>query len=132
LKGIRFLLPQEKDTETMVNIFVLIKDYLFDQEDLIRHLITWSLNLSIEEKYLLQSGAKRYAIIDFRKASGNSYKLQNLRTKCGELKLSKSRFREFPFEKDVLEKYSGVEKVILIDVAKSYLQCKVEHSHLKK
>ena len=49
----------------MVNIFVRIKDYLFDQEDLIRHLITWFLNLVIEEEALLQSGVKLHEITDF-------------------------------------------------------------------
>jgi|GEM_PF-2146929 transposase-like protein len=96
----------------MVNIFVLIKDYLFDQVDLIRHLITLFLNLVIEEEAFLQFGVKRYEITDFRKASKNSYKLRNLQTKYEELKLSKSQFREFPFEKGALEKYLEVGKAI--------------------
>lgn len=44
----------------MVNLFSLIKDYLFDQEDGIRQLLTWFLNLVMEEESLLQSSAKRY------------------------------------------------------------------------
>ena len=96
----------------MVNIFVLIKDYLFDQENLIRHLITWFLNLVIEEEALLQYGVKRHEITDFRKASRNSYKHRNLQTKYEELKLSKSQFSEFPFEKGALERYLEVGKAI--------------------
>jgi hypothetical protein len=44
----------------MVNLFPLIKDYLVDQEDGIRQLITWFLNLVMEEEALLQAGAQRY------------------------------------------------------------------------
>lgn len=43
----------------MVNLFSLIKDYLFDQEAGIRQLVTWFLNLVMEEEALLQAGAKR-------------------------------------------------------------------------
>lgn len=106
----------------MVNIFSFIKDYLVDQEDGIRHLITWFLNLVMEEEALLQSGAKRYERTDSRKASRNGYKPRTLRTKHGELELLKPQFREFPFETQVFEKYSRVEKAILAAVSESYLQ----------
>ena len=53
----------------MVNLFPLIKDYLVDQEDGIRQLITWFLNLVMEEDALLQAGAQRYERTDSRKAS---------------------------------------------------------------
>ena len=44
----------------MVNLFSLIKDYLVDKEDGIRQLITWFLNVVMEEEALLQAGAQRY------------------------------------------------------------------------
>ncbi|AKB76650.1 Mobile element protein [Methanosarcina horonobensis HB-1 = JCM 15518] len=68
----------------MVNVISFIKDYLVDQEDGIRHLITWFLNLVMEEGFL-QSGAKRYERTDSRKASRNGYKPRTLLTKYGEL-----------------------------------------------
>ena len=43
----------------MVNLFPLIKDYLVDKDDGIRQLITWFLNLVMEEEALLQAGAQR-------------------------------------------------------------------------
>ena len=58
----------------MVNLFSFIKDYLVDQEAGIRQLITWFLNLVMEEESLFQSGAKRYERTDSRKASRNGYK----------------------------------------------------------
>jgi len=106
----------------MVNLFSFIKDYLVDQESGIRQLITWFLNLVMEEESLLQSGAQRYERTDSRKASRNGYKPRTLLTKYGELELLKPQFREFPFETQVFEKYSRVEKAILTAVAESYLQ----------
>jgi putative transposase len=48
----------------VVKIFSLRKDHLFDQKDEIYHLITWFLNLLIENVALLQSGAKSYERTD--------------------------------------------------------------------
>ena len=106
----------------MVNLFSFIKYYLVDQEDGIRQLITWFLNLVMEEEALLQAGAQRYERTASRKASRNGYKPRTLLTKYGELELLKPQFREFPFETQVFEKYSMVEKSILAAVAESYLQ----------
>jgi len=82
----------------MVNIISFIKDYLIDQEDGIRQLVTWFLNLVMEEEALLQSDAKRYERTGSRKASRNGYKSRTLKTKHGELELLKPQFREIPFE----------------------------------
>ncbi len=61
----------------MVNTISFIKDYLIDQEDGTRHLLTLFLNLIMEEA-LLQSGAKCYERIDLYKASRNGYKPRTL------------------------------------------------------
>lgn len=106
----------------MIDLFSLIKDYLVDQEDGIRCLITWFLNLVMEEEALLQAGAQRYERTDSRKASRNGYKPRTLLSKYGELELLKPQFREFPFETQIFEKYSRVEQAILSAVAESYLQ----------
>lgn len=49
----------------MLDLFSLIKDYLVDQADGIRHLITWFLNLVMEEEALLQAGTQRNGRTDF-------------------------------------------------------------------
>ncbi|QCR18026.1 transposase, partial [Methanosarcina mazei] len=113
---------KKQDAESMVDLFSLIKDYLVDQEDGIRCLITWYLNLVMEEEALLQAGAQRYERTDSRKASRNGYKPRTLLTKYGEVELLKPQFREFPFETQIFEKYSRVEQSILSAVAESYLQ----------
>jgi transposase-like protein len=106
----------------MVKLFSLIEDYLVDKEDGIRQLITWFLNLVMEEEALLQAGAQRYERTVSRKAMRNGYKSRTLLTKYGELELLKPQFREFSFETQVFDKYSRVEKAILTAVAESYLQ----------
>ncbi|AKB35230.1 Mobile element protein [Methanosarcina siciliae C2J] len=117
-----FFTTKKQDVESMVDLFTLIKDYLVDQEDGIRHLITWFLNLVMEEEALLQAGAQRYERTDSRKASRNGYKPRTLLTRYGELELLKPQFREFPFETQIFDKYSRVEQAILSAVAESYLQ----------
>jgi putative transposase len=106
----------------MVNLFLLIKDYLVDKENGICQLIKWFLNVVLEEEALLQAGAQRYERTDLRKASRNGYKPRTLLTKYGELELLKPQFHEFPFETQVFDKYSRVEKAILTAVSESYLQ----------
>jgi transposase-like protein len=123
IDSVSFSFHQKKqDAESMVNLFSLIKDYLVYQEDGIRQLISWFLNLVMEEEALLQAGAQRYEWTDSRKASRNGCKPRTLLTKHGKLEFLKPQFREFPFETQAFDKYSRVEKAILAAVAESYLQ----------
>ena len=62
---------KKQDSESMVNLFPLIKDYLVDKDDRIRQFITWFQNLVMEEEALLQAGAQRYERTHSRKASIN-------------------------------------------------------------
>jgi len=82
----------------MVNLFSLIQDYLVDQEDEIRQLITWFLNLEMEEETLLQSGAERYEKTDSRKASRNGYKPDSL-NQIWRIRIIKASIHGFPFER---------------------------------
>jgi transposase-like protein len=100
----------------------LIEDYLVDQDDGMRKLLTWFINIVMEQEALHQANAQRYERIDSRKASRNGYKPRTLQTKYGKLDLLKPQLREFPFETKVFEKYSRVETAILNAVAESYLQ----------
>lgn len=60
-----FFITKKQDAESMLDLFSLIKDYLVDQADGIRHLITWFLNLVMEEEALLQAGTQRNGRTDF-------------------------------------------------------------------
>jgi putative transposase len=108
----------------MVNLVSFIKDYLVDQEAGIHQLIKWFLSLFMEKEAFFQSGAQCYEQTDLRKTSKNYYKPQTLLTKYGELELLKPQFRKFPFETQVFEKYSRVEKAILAAVVESTFRWK--------
>jgi putative transposase len=74
IDSISFFFHHKKEgSESMVDIFSFMKDYLLDREDGIRQLLTWFLNLVMEEEALLQTGAKRYDLTGSRKASVNGY-----------------------------------------------------------
>lgn len=75
----------------------------------------------MEEKAPLQAGAQRYECTDLCKVNRNGYKPPNSLDIDRELELLKPQFREFLFETQVFDKYSSVEKVVLTDVAESYL-----------
>lgn len=76
-----FVTTKKQYLELMVNLFSFIKNYLVDQEDEIRHLITWFLNFVMDEEALLRSCAQRYERIDSRKTSRNGHKPRTLLTK---------------------------------------------------
>src|SRR5271157_4753509 len=100
---------------TMIPIEFL-EDYLIDQEDGLKKLLTWFLNL------VMQIDAEPYQRVDSRKAHRNGYKERSLKTRVGELKLKKPQFREISFATKVFDRYSRVEKALINAVIESYLQ----------
>lgn len=99
-----------------------IADYLSDQEDGMRNLITAFLNQVMLVEALQQAGAAQYERTDARKAHRNGYKDRSLKTRYGETVLRKPQFREFPFETQVFGRYARAEKAIVNAVVESYLQ----------
>ena len=63
----------------------LIEDYLIDQEDGLKKLLTWFLNLVMQLEMRQQIGAEPYERIESRKAYRNGYKKRSLKTRVGEL-----------------------------------------------
>ena len=100
----------------------LIEDYLIDQEDGLKKLLTWFLNLVMQLEMMQQIGAEPYERIESRKAYRNGYKKRSLKTRVGELKLRKPQLREYSFETKVFDRYSRVEKSLINAVIESYLQ----------
>lgn len=99
-----------------------LEDYLIDQEDGLKKLLTWFLNLVMQLEAMEQIDAEPYQRIDSRKAHRNGYKGRSLKTRVGELKLKKPQFREISFETKVFDRYSRVEKALINAVIESYLQ----------
>jgi putative transposase len=106
---------------TMIPI-ELLEDYLIDQDDGLKKLLTWFLNLVMQLEAIQQSDAELYQRIDSRKAHRNGYKERSLKTRVGEIRLKKPQFREISFETKVFDRYSRVEKALINAVLESYLQ----------
>ena len=100
----------------------LLEDYLIDQKDGLKQLLTWFLNLVMQLEAMQQVGAEPYERVESRKALRNGYKERSLKTRAGELKLKKPQFREISFETKVFERYSHVERALINAVIESYLQ----------
>ena len=100
----------------------LLEDYLIDQEDGLKKVLTWFLNLVMQLEAMEQIDAEPYQRVDSRKAHRNGYKDRSLKTRVGELKLKKPQFREISFETKVFDRYSRVEKALINAVIESYLQ----------
>ena len=100
----------------------LLEDYLIDQEDGLKKLLTWFLNLVMQLEAIEQIDAEPYQRVDSRKAHRNGYKDRSLKTRVGELKLKKPQFREISFATKVFDRYSRVEKALINAVIESYLQ----------
>ena len=100
----------------------LLKDYLIDQEDGLKNLLTWFLNLVMQFEAMEQIDAEPYQRVGSRKAHRNGYKERSLKTRVGELRLKKPQFREIPFQTKVFDRYSRVEKALVNAIVESYLQ----------
>ena len=100
----------------------VIEDYLADQNDGMRTVITWFLNLVMQLEALQQAGADRHERTETRTAHRNGTRDRSLRTRYGDITLTKPQFRERPFETTVFGRYARVEKALVNAIAESYLQ----------
>ncbi len=100
----------------------LITEYLEENEQGMRELMTWFLNQVMDYEAEQQSGAGRYVRGSGRRAHRNGYRERTLSTRHGLLKLSKPQLREFPFRTKVFETYSRVENALTNVIMESYLQ----------
>jgi putative transposase len=106
---VSYLSQQTGGNRTMIPIEFL-EDYLIDQEDGLKKLLTWFLNLVMQLEAMEQIDAEPYERADSRKAHRNGYKERTLKTRVGELTLKKPQFREMPFQTKIFDRYSRVEK----------------------
>lgn len=105
-----------------MDIFELMEDYLIDQEDGMKKLLTWFLNMVMQLEAIQQSGAEPYERNDERTGYRNGYKKRSLKTRVGEISLNKPQFREKAFNSRIFDKYSRVERALINAIAESYLQ----------
>ncbi len=100
----------------------LLEDYLIDQEEGLKKLLTWFLNLVMQLEAMQQADAEPYERVASRKAHRNGYKERSLKTLVGELRLRKPQFRKISFETKVFDRFSRVEKALVNAVIESYIQ----------
>jgi transposase-like protein len=105
-----------------MEIFELLEDYLIDQDDGLKKLLTWFFNLVMQLEAIEQSGAEPYERNEARTAQRNGYKERSLKTRVGELILKKPQFRDRSFKSCVFDRYSRVELALTNAIAESYLQ----------
>jgi transposase-like protein len=88
----------------------ILEDYLIDQDDGLKKLLTWFLNLVMQLEAMQQVGAEHYQRAESREAHRNGYKNRSLKTRVGEIQLKKPQLREIAFETKVFTRYSSISK----------------------
>jgi len=105
-----------------MELFDLLEDYLIDQDDGLRKLMTRFYNLVMQLEAIQQCGAEPYERSDGRTAQRNGHKQRSLKTRVGELVLEKPQFRGQSFKSCIFNDYSRVELALTNAIAESYLQ----------
>ena len=99
-----------------------VGQYFDDQDSGLKSLLAFFLNLVMEYEAEQQVGAGRYQRSPGRKGYRNGTKPRTLKTRLGEITLSKPDFRNITFETKVFEKYSRVERSVINAILESYKQ----------
>jgi transposase-like protein len=105
-----------------MNLKEVVHNYLTDNDEGMKQIITWFLNEVMQEEADKQAGAGRYRRTSSRKAYRNGLRKRTLNTRHGELTLNKPQLRDTPFQTKVFERYSRVEKALENAIIESYLQ----------
>ncbi|KUG14215.1 transposase [hydrocarbon metagenome] len=105
-----------------MNLKEVVRNYLTDNDEGMKDLITLFLNKVMQEEADQQAGAGRYRRTTSRKAYRNGYRNRTLKTRHGELTLNKPQLRDISFTTQVFERYSRVEKDLENAIIESYLQ----------
>ena len=104
-----------------MDILDFIEDYLNDNKEGIKNVITCFLNSVMLEEASRQSCTAPYERTDARKAHRNGFKTRSLKTQFGTLHLNKPQFREISFETKVFENYARVDQALKNTILESYI-----------
>ena len=100
----------------------LVAHYLTDNEQGMKNLITWFLNEVMQKEAAEQAGADKYERTGSRRTYRNGTRSRSLKSRYGTLNLDKPLLRNIPFETQVFERYSRIEKALENAIIESYLQ----------
>jgi putative transposase len=100
----------------------LVADYLIDNQEGMKNLITWFLNEVMQREAEEQAGASKYERTGSRRTYRNGTRSRSLKSRYGPLDLNKPLLRDISFRTQVFEKYSRIEKALEIAIIEPYLQ----------
>jgi transposase-like protein len=100
----------------------LVVNYLTDNEEGMRNLITRFLNEVLQAEANELAGAGRYERAGSRRTYRNGTRKRSLKSRYGSLSLDKPLLRDIPFKTQIFERYSRVEKALENAIIESYLQ----------
>jgi transposase-like protein len=100
----------------------LVAHYLTDNEQGMKNLITWFINEVMQREAAEQAGADKYERTGSRRTFRNGTRSRSLKSRYGPLNLDKPLLRNIPFETQVFERYSRIEKALENAIIESYLQ----------
>lgn len=98
------------------------REYLTDQNEAMKKLLTLFLNLVMEYELEQQTGSLRYERSDNRTGHRNGKRPRTLKTKYGDIVLDKPGIREKPFQTILFDRYSRVERALENAIVESYIQ----------
>jgi transposase-like protein len=100
----------------------LVVNYLTDNEEGMRNLITRFLNEVLQAEANELAGAGRYERAGSRRTYRNGTRKRSLTSRYGSLSLDKPILRDISFKNQIFERYSRVEKALESAIIESYLQ----------
>ena len=105
-----------------MDLYELAQDYLSDPSGALQTLLATFLNMVMLCEAEIQAGAGYYERSEHRTATRNGYTERGLKTRFGDIKLLKPEFREKPFQTIVFERYSRVERALILVITESYVK----------
>lgn len=105
-----------------MNTLDFVRDYFTDQDEAMKKLIAFFLNLDMEYELEQQTGNSRYEHLETRTAYRKGKRSRTLKTRHGDITPNKPDIREKPFHTVVFDRYSRVERAIDNAVIESYIQ----------
>ena len=104
-----------------MDIYDLAEDYLSDPNGAMQTLLTTFMNMVMRCEAEKQAGAGYYERSEHRTATRNGYSERGLKTRYGDIRLQKPEFRERPFQTIIFERYSRVERALILAITESYI-----------
>ena len=105
-----------------MDLYELAHDYLSDPSGALQTLLATFLNMVMLCEAEIQAGAGYYERSEHRTATRNGYTERGLKTRFGDIRLLKPEFRENPFQTIVFERYSRVERALILVITESYVK----------